>query len=81
MAQLRAEGCTCFQGYLFGKPVPADERITMLGLNRLTRGMAFSRHAKNLGLATGIWVSLAARAFTRVNGSRGVLARAVPEVF
>ena len=53
MAQLTAEGCTCFQGYLFGKPVPADERITMLGMNPLTRGMAFSRHAKNLGLATG----------------------------
>lgn len=33
MAQLTAEGCTCFQGYLFGKPVPADERITMLGMN------------------------------------------------
>jgi EAL domain-containing protein (putative c-di-GMP-specific phosphodiesterase class I) len=33
MAQLTAEGCTCFQGYLFAKPVPADERITMLGMN------------------------------------------------
>ena len=27
MAQLTAEGCSCFQGYLFGRPMPADSRV------------------------------------------------------
>lgn len=30
MEQLRAEGCSHFQGFLFGRAVPADERLTEL---------------------------------------------------
>lgn len=30
MEQLRAEGCSHFQGFLFGRPVPSDERLTEL---------------------------------------------------
>jgi len=27
MLRLRAEGCSHFQGYLYGRPVPAGERL------------------------------------------------------
>ncbi|MDR6711197.1 diguanylate cyclase (GGDEF)-like protein/PAS domain S-box-containing protein [Pseudomonas hunanensis] len=31
MERLRAEGCSHFQGYLYGRPVPASERVTHIG--------------------------------------------------